>query len=281
MKKRNANYIYADEFYLYLFYEKEITIYYKSKHLICKVIKINHPLRLESDLDHNVLIILNTACTIFVYSLDTFTFQFQVDLGGDVAHLLYDKENLSMYATSTDLNKKTFKIFKIDLKTQEIITKTFYRLSIVSPCFLDKKVCTMIEEEVGEVLKEINILYVDSNNLNLLQSKQINEKIGPLSRVDHLYCYDPVYGLYNYIENKLYTYEKLGLKINSVLYAKYYNGQYYLFACQDTYVLSNELKIIYHFHNDSIEEWMNDMLIEEDEIIFIKNYGIQIVNIKD
>lgn len=45
-------------------------------------------------------------------------------------------------------------------------------------------------------------------------------------------------------------------------------------------MLSNELKILYHLHNDSIEEWINDMLIEGDEIIIIRNNGIQIVSNK-
>lgn len=277
MKKRYANYIFADEFYTYLLDEKEITIYYKSKQAICKVIKVKHPLSLESDLNYNFLIVLNTMNTIFVYSLKNFTLQFQVDLGGNASHFLYDKESFSVYATSTDLNKKTFKIFKIDLKTQKIITKTFDKLSIVSPCFIDKNVCVMIEEEVGENIKEINILDIDINNLNILQRKQTKDKIGPLSRAGNLYCYDTMNGLYNYIEEKLYTYEELGIKVNFVLYVKYYNDQYYIFACQDTYVLSNELKILYHLHDDSVEEWINDMLIEGDEIIIIRNNGIQIV----
>lgn len=278
MKKRNANYIFADKLYTYLLDEKEISICHKFENSICKIIKIKHPLRLSSDLTHNFLIIMNTANTIFVYSLENFTLQFQVDLGGNSSHFLYDKENLYVYATSTDLNKKTFKIFKIDLKTQKIITKTFDKLSIVNPCFIDKNVCLMIEEEIGETIKEINILDIDINSLNILQSKQTKNKIGPLSRVGNRFCYDSVNGLYNYIENKLYTYAELGIKTNCILYAKYYNEQYYIFACQDTYVLSNELKLLYHFHDDSIEEWINDMLIEEDKIIYIKNNGIQIVN---
>lgn len=280
MKKKWANYIFADIVYTYLLDEKEITIYHKSKQTICKVIKIEHPLRLESDLNHNFLIIMNTINTIFVYSLENFTLQFQVDLGGNASHFLYDKESFSVYATSTDLNKNTFKVFKINLKTQETITKTFDKLSIVSPCFIDKNVCVMIEERIGETIEEINILEVDINDLNILQSKQTKDKIGPLSRVGNLYCYDSMRGLYNYIEEKLYTYEELGIKVNYVLYVKYYNDQYYIFACQDTYVLSNELKILHHLHNDSIEEWINDMLIEGDEIIIIRNNGIQIVSNK-
>lgn len=172
------------------------------------------------------------------------------------------------------------KIFKIDLKTQKIITKTFDKLSIVIPCFIDKKSCVMIEEEIGEAIKEINILDIDINNLIILQRKNTRYKIGPLSRVGNRFCYDSVDGLYNYIDNKLYTYEELGIKTNRILYAKYFNEKYYIFACQDTYVISNELKILYHFQNDSIEEWINDMLIEDEMIVFIKNNGIQIIKNK-
>lgn len=278
MKKRNANFIFRDKLYTYLLDEKGISICHKFENSIYKIIKVKNPTRLSSDLTHNLLIIMNTTNTIFVYSLENFTLQFQVDLGGNSSHFLYDIENLYIYATSTDLNKKIFKISKIDLRTQEILTKTFDKLSIVTPCFINKNVCLMIEEEIGETIKEINILDIDINSLNILQSKQTKNKIGPLSRVGNQFCYDSVNGLYNYIENKLYTYAELGIKTNCILYAKYYNEQYYIFACQDTYVLSNELKLLYHFHDDSIEEWINDMLIEKDKIIFIKNNGIKIVN---
>lgn len=84
---------------------KKIYICHKFENSICIIIKIKHPLRLSSDLTHNFLIIMNTANTIFVYSLENFTLQFQVDLGGNSSHFLYDKENLYVYATSTDLNK--------------------------------------------------------------------------------------------------------------------------------------------------------------------------------
>lgn len=77
MKKKWANYIFADIVYTYLLDEKEITIYHKSKQAICKVIKIEHPLRLESDLNHNFLIIMNTVNTIFVYSLENLLFNFK------------------------------------------------------------------------------------------------------------------------------------------------------------------------------------------------------------
>lgn len=123
-----------------------------------------------------------------------------MDLGGNASHFIYDKESFSVYATSTDLNKNTFKVFKINLKTQETITKTFDKLSIVSPCFIDKNVCVMIEERIGETIEEINILEVDINDLNILQSKQTKNKIGSLSKVGNLYCYDSTSGLYNYIE---------------------------------------------------------------------------------
>ena len=253
--------IVSDEKYYYLVQPNRISRYNKDFKK-ASFIKMKNPSYVVSDIALNIVIVVNTASIVNVYSYDKLELLKNYKLDYDYRDSKYDNQTHMLYTSTYSSYIRINKLWSINMLTKEIYNKSMARGYIYSFITVNNNSLLINEVEVDPngpissiVKANIDFEILDRNTLKYQNINDfLNENLGYNCR-----C------VYDIEKDSFHIFKDKGIN-EVIVHIKHCGNKYFLWSMYDMYVLDENFNYVKHISSQIL---YSDVYLSDDKFLVV------------